>query len=142
MADDHRTPKAISPVSIKEVGEVREVKKSIVRIGGLESCLNGQAIEFASGVKGMVMGFDPQGVLGLLLGYEAKVRSGEKVVSQFEPFRIPTGTGFLGRVVDVFGNPCDKKGSIIPDSFQSVFRNAPETMERGVTDQPLETGIG
>ncbi len=141
MVDDHRTPKAISHISIKEVGEVRAVKKSIVRIGGLESCLNGQVIEFASGVKGIVMGFDAKGVLGLILGYEAKVRSGEKVVSQFEPFRIPTGTGFLGRVIDVFGNPCDNKGPIIPDSFQSVFRNAPETMDRGGTDQPLETGI-
>lgn len=141
MIDDRRTLKAISPISIKEVGEVREVKKSIVRIGGLESCLNGQMIEFASGVKGIVMGFDAKGVLGLILGYEATVRSGEKVVSQFEPFRIPTGIGFLGRVVDVFGNPCDQKGRIIPDSFQSVFRDAPETMDRGGTDQPLETGI-
>ena len=141
MIDDRRTLKAISPISIKEVGEVREVKKSIVRIGGLESCLNGQMIEFASGVKGIVMGFDAKGVLGLILGYEAKVRSGEKVVSQFEPFSVPTGIGFLGRVVDVFGNPCDQKGRIIPDSFQPVFRNAPDTMDRGGTDQPLETGI-
>ncbi|MFC1454448.1 F0F1 ATP synthase subunit alpha, partial [Verrucomicrobiota bacterium] len=141
MIDSSRKTMASSHISIKEVGEVREVKKSIVRIAGLESCLNGQMIEFASGVKGIVMGFDAKGVLGLILGYEAKVRSGEKVISQFEPFRIPTGPGFLGRIVDVFGNPCDMKGSIIPDSFQPVFREAPETMDRGGTDQPLETGI-
>ncbi len=140
MVDLYRAERANSPISLKELGTVREVKKSIVRIGGLENCLNGQVIEFASGVKGMIMGFDEGGVLGLILGYEAKVRRGEKVYSRFEPFRIPAGEGFLGRVIDVFGNPCDRKGPVFADTHQSLFKDAPETMDRGQTEQPLETG--
>ncbi len=140
MVDNYRGTKTASAISIKEVGTVSEVKKSIVRIGGLEGCLNGQVIEFASGVKGIIMGFDEHGVLGLILGHEAKVRTGEQVYSEFEPFSIPVGEGYLGRIVDVFGNACDKKGPILFDASQPVFKDAPETMDRGETDQPLETG--
>lgn len=133
--------KITSPICLKEIGEVREVKKSIVRIGGMENCLNGQAIKFSSGVKGIVMGFDEHRVLGLILGYEAKVRTGENVYSEFEPFCVPVGEEYLGRIIDIFGNSCDGKGDILADERQPIFKDAPETMDRGETDEPLETGI-
>lgn len=128
-------------VEIKEVGTVKDVRRGIARIEGLSSCINSQMIHFASGTKGIVMGFNEKDVWALVMGDETSVSSGEEVISKIEPFRVPVGKGYLGRVVNSLAEPMDNRGPIKPDDFYPVFREATGVIDRMPVDTPLETGI-
>lgn len=128
-------------LDIKEEGTVLEVRRSIVRIEGLPHCLNGQLIDFSGGSKGMIMGFNEDEVLALILGSRHDVRPGEKVYGREESFKVPVGQKFIGRVVNSLCEPCDRKGVIENNGFTPLFREAPSVLEREPIIRPLETGI-
>ncbi|MFQ5541435.1 MAG: F0F1 ATP synthase subunit alpha [Candidatus Binatia bacterium] len=125
---------------VKEVGRVTEVRKAIASIVGLPSCLYGQMVHFSNDVKGMVVGFDEEKVMAQVLGDETQIKSGDEVISRAEPFKVPVGRGFVGRVVDSLSRPCDGQGKVEADDFYHVFRVAPGVMERIPLSQPLYTG--
>ncbi len=126
-------------IRIKETGKVRAVKKIIARVGGLSNFMNGQLVNFSSGTKGMIVGFQEGDILVLILGEENRVRIGQEVYSAQEELKIPVGEGFPGRIVNALGEPVDGKGPIAGEHYP-IFRDAPETMDRGEADSFLETG--
>ena len=63
----------LSPLEIKEVGYIEEIKPGILKISGLEHCMVGEVFEVENGTKGIIIGFDEKEVLGLLLGNESSV---------------------------------------------------------------------
>jgi F-type H+-transporting ATPase subunit alpha len=132
----------VAPFKIKlsETGTIKDIKKMIVRITGLPSCLNGQLVDFGGGNKGIVMGFDEHDVLALLLGDDSGVRLGQSVTGISEPFTIPIGGAYLGRMVDALGNPCDGKGPIQADANRAVFSNSPLLTERAPVASSLHSG--
>lgn len=127
-------------IKLSETGTIKDIKKMIVRIAGLPSCLNGQLVDFGSGIKGIIMGFDEEDVLALLLGDDSKIRLGQSVSGVSEPFAIPVGGNYLGRTVDALGNPCDGKGEIQPDGHRAVFSTSPLLTERAPVDSFLHSG--
>lgn len=131
----------IPSLEIREVGTVRDVKHGIVRAVGLPSCLYGQVVELASGVKGMVMGFDPSTVSIIVLGDDRRIHVGETVCSQSELLSVPVGEGFIGRVVDCLGQPLDGKGAISAHEVSPAFRQAAGVMDREPLTDPLVTGV-
>ncbi len=133
---------AVSPFKIKisETGVIKDIKKMIVRITGLPSCLNGQLVDFGSGNKGIIMGYDQDDVLALLLGSDAGVRLGQPVTGNSEPFTIPVGNAMIGRMVDAMGMPCDGRGDIISDVLRPVFSPSPLITERAPVEKMLFTG--
>lgn len=131
----------VEPLEIKEIGSVKEVKKGIAKIAGFGSCINGQLIEFSSGLKGLVIGFNEEEVLGLILGEESSIALGEKVFAQQEILGVGTGEEVLGRVVGSLGEPYDGKGKVNPRTFSPIFREAPGVMDRIPITRPLHTGI-
>ncbi len=134
--------KSLQPAfDIREVGRVTSVREFIARVQGLPSCLNGQKVEFQEGDTGMVMGFNHESVLVLVFGNKARLRAGSQVYSRAEPFVVPVGNGFIGRVISSLGAPVDGLGAIAPHSFNSIFRDAPAVMEREPVKDPLETGL-
>lgn len=128
-------------VSIKELGEVMEIRKSIVKVEGLNHCMVGQLISFVNGSKGFVMGFNEKEVLVLLLGMAENLRAGDKVYSEINPFRIPVGEKFLGRIVTALCEPIDGKGEIRPDASYDIFQEAPAVLDRVPINEMLVTGI-
>lgn len=128
-------------VSIKELGEIREIRKSIIKVEGLSHCMVGQLVNITGGAKGFVMGFNEKEVLVLLLGNPDKLRAGDKVYSESVTFRIPVGEKFLGRVVSPLCEPLDGKGSIQADASFDIFRDAPQVLDRVPIDEMLPTGI-
>jgi F-type H+-transporting ATPase subunit alpha len=131
----------VSPIRIKEIGRVKAVKKAIATVAGLSNFMNGQLVEFASGTKGLIVGFNEEEMLILILGEESTVRIGQDVYSAQEEFKIPVGEGFIGRIVNALAEPLDGKGPITPRSeYYAVFRDAPDTMDRGAVTSCLETG--
>ena len=127
-------------MKLAETGVVRDVKKIIARVKGLPSCLNGQLVDFGDGVRGIVMGFDREDVLVLILGDETKVRMGNSVSGISEPFTIPVGEKCLGRMINALGEPVDGKQMLVPDARRPVMRDSPSITDRAPVNQPLMTG--
>ena len=126
---------------IREVGRVTSVREFIVKVAGLPSCINGQRVEFSNGDQGMVMGFTESHALVLLFGNKSKVHAGQEVYSRGEPFVIPVGDEFLGRVVTAMGEPMDGLGPIASEKTNPIFYEAPGVMERVPVKDALETGV-
>ena len=54
---------------------------------------------------------------------------------------VPVGTGTLGRIMDVLGNPIDECGDVKADTTWEIHRSAPSYEEQASTTELLETGI-
>ncbi len=66
---------------------------------------------------------------------------GMPVYAAGEPIKVPVGEGVLGRVMNVLGEPIDKKGEITCEKRMSIHRKAPEFSEQSPSVRVLETGI-
>jgi F-type H+/Na+-transporting ATPase subunit alpha len=140
--DEARLDKIKVPfIDVTEVGLVKDVRLGIVKVEGLPSCAYGQMVQFSRGAKGIVMGFNRQEVLIVLLGNEDSVSVGDTVNSSSELISVPVGDGFLERIVNSLGEPLDGKWEIIPADFYPVFQEAPGVMQREPISEPLCTGI-
>ncbi|MFH1245732.1 MAG: F0F1 ATP synthase subunit alpha [Candidatus Omnitrophota bacterium] len=147
---------------IREVGEIKEIKKSVAKVTGLSSCMNGQVLDITAkanpvsssgtyGAKGMIMGFSEDAALILLLGKTEEVKVGDRAYSSMESFKIPAGEGFRGRIVNALAEPLDGKGPIvscvetqdaqrIAQDAYPIFRDAPGVLERVPITEVFETG--
>lgn len=66
---------------------------------------------------------------------------GLPVYAAGEPIKVPVGPGVLGRVMNVLGEPIDKKGKIDGVKQMSIHRQAPDFFEQSPSTRVLETGI-
>ncbi|MBI2442205.1 MAG: F0F1 ATP synthase subunit alpha [Lentisphaerae bacterium] len=128
-------------IDVKEFGLVKEIKKDIVKIDGLKSCLNMELVSFSSGGFGMVMGFNESETLALVISPSVEVKVGDKVYSRKVPLTIAVGMRFVGRIVNALSEPLDGKGAIEPDDMYPVFKVAPGVLERDPVTATMETGI-
>lgn len=131
----------IGSLELRDTGNIKEIKRGIVKITGLFNCINGQLVELHPNIKGIVIGFTEKEVLSLALGDDRQLMVGDTVYAEEGVFKIPVGNNFIGRIVNSFGVPCDEKGKIQEDDFYPVFIEAPGVMERQPVKEPLETGI-
>ncbi|MFH0986388.1 MAG: F0F1 ATP synthase subunit alpha [Candidatus Omnitrophota bacterium] len=131
----------IESVSVSEVGRVKEIRQSIIKVDGLQNCMLGQLVTFTNGTKGFVMGFNQNEVLVLLLGMSKGIKSGDNVYVREESFKIPVGKNFSGRIINSLCESLDGKGSIEEDAFAEIFREAPAVLDREPVNQMMATGI-
>jgi F-type H+/Na+-transporting ATPase subunit alpha len=127
-------------MKVQEKGRIKDIKEIIVRIEGLPSCLNGQILDMGDGVRGIIMGFDETDVLALVLGDPGKLRMGKEITGISEPFKIPVGDGFVGRMVTAMGEPCDQRDPIPPENHYPVFRDSPPIIARAHVNEFFSTG--
>lgn len=66
---------------------------------------------------------------------------GLDVIATGESITIPVGTEALGRVMNVLGEPIDKKGPINSSERWSIYRDAPKYFEQNNSTEQFETGI-
>ena len=78
-------------LQIREIGKVKEVKKSIAKIVGLNQCMIGQLLDITANVKGLIMGFVEGEIIVFLLGRIEEVKVGLAVQSDMQPFTISVG---------------------------------------------------
>ncbi len=83
----------------------------------------------------------PRSFYCLALTSTAKMARGMKVLGTGEPLLMPTGTGMLGRVINIFGQPIDGLGEIQSTDTRPLYRAAPEYSEVLATEEIWETGI-
>jgi F-type H+-transporting ATPase subunit alpha len=125
---------------IREVGQVESVRKFIVIVKGLPSCMNGQIVEFANGTPGLVMGFNEDRVQVLVLGDATAIRSGDEVYNKGKSLILPVSDRFIGRIVNSLCQPQDNEGPVEAKEFYPVFKVAPGVMDRAPVKETLETG--
>ena len=58
-----------------------------------------------------------------------------------EPITVPVGPQTLGRVLNVLGEPVDKKGPVETEKRHPIHRSAPTLEEQSTELEMLETGI-
>jgi F-type H+-transporting ATPase subunit alpha len=128
-------------VAVSETGTVLKVGDGIVRIYGLENALAGELLEFAGGLKGMVLNLEEDNVGAAVLGDDRGIKEGDIVKRTGEIVSIAVGPATLGRVLDGLGNPIDGGPPIPRDIIKPVEIKAPGIIGRKSVHEPMETGI-
>jgi F-type H+-transporting ATPase subunit alpha len=131
----------ISPLQVKEYGVVAEIKQDIAHITGLTNCMNGQLVHFDGGSTGVIVGFDGEYELAMIVKNGAKIKPGDKLYSTIESCTVPVGDAFLGRIVNGLAEPTDGQGPVKADHRYPIFNEAPSVLERTPLKESLETGV-
>ncbi|MGH7234452.1 MAG: sodium-transporting two-sector ATPase, partial [Candidatus Saccharimonadales bacterium] len=122
------------------IGEVAAVNDFLIKISGMQPVNVRSLVLFEDGSKGYVTEVGEQFTNVLHLGTES-LSVGARVVVQHDDLVTRVGKDFIGRVINVFGEPLDGKGPIAAEATWPVFNDAPPLSERfGLSDQ-LATGV-
>lgn len=122
------------------VGEIIGIDTFLIKVRGLQPTNVHALIRFQDGSKGYVHHVYEDYVMVMKLGTTV-LEIGMVCVIQHEELLTKVGKNYIGRVVNIFGEPIDGKGPIEPDTTWDVFHNAPMLYERKLLDTQLETGI-
>ncbi len=122
------------------VGEVIAVEQFLVKVTGLQPCNPRSLVMFEDGTKGFVHQIYESYVVILHLGNQP-LHVGAVAVVQHDELVCKVGKDFIGRVINVMGEPIDGKGPIAADSVWPVFNTAPPLYARKLLDTQFETGV-
>lgn len=122
------------------VGEIIGIDSFMVSVRGLQPTNVHATVRFEDGTRGYVHEIFEDHVIVMKLD-PSPLHMGAVCVIEAHDIMTPVGKNFIGRVVNVFGEPIDGKGEIIPDQEWDVFHGAPMLYERELLDTPVETGV-
>jgi F-type H+-transporting ATPase subunit alpha len=122
------------------IGEVIAVDRYLVRLRGMHPVNQHSLILFEDGSKGFVHYIYEDQVEVLHLG-DTTLTVGMTAVMQHDKLVCKVGKDFIGRVINVMGEPLDGKGPVAADAVRPVFNNAPPIYQRKQLSDQLETGI-
>ena len=128
-------------VEIYQTGSVISLSDGICRVSGLSDVMAGEMIEFASGLRGMVMDLEKDNVGVVLLGNYDSVQEGEAVRRTGRILSVPVGEALIGRVVDALGRPVDGRGLIHAEGSRPIESPAPGVIDRKSVSVPMQTGL-
>ena len=66
---------------------------------------------------------------------------GDRVIDTGGPISVPVGPGLLGRMLNVFGDPIDKKGALQQNNLRSIHKQSVSISERTTQTEIFHTGI-
>ena len=111
------------------VGEIIGIDSFMVNIKGLQPTNVHATVRFEDDTRGYVHQVLEDHVVVMKLD-PSPLHIGMVCVIEARDIMIPVGKNFVGRVVNVFGEPIDGKGPIVADQEWDVFHNAPALFER------------
>ena len=134
-----------SSVDVREVGTVMQIGDGIAQVDGLKGAMAGELLEFVSSdgktVMGMALNLDRDKVGAVLLGETSLIGENDQVRTTGRIVEVPSGKGFLGRIVNPLGEPIDGRGPIEAEGIRPVEFRAPGVIERKGVHEPIQTGI-
>ncbi len=77
----------------------------------------------------------------IALGSTDGLKRGLNVDNTGKAISVPVGKKTLGRIMDVLGNPIDRKGDVGAEEHWEIHRDAPAYDEQAASNEILETGI-
>lgn len=122
------------------VGEILGIDSFMVKVKGLQPSNVHATVRFDDDTRGYVHEVLEDYVVVMKLD-PTPLHIGSVCVIESRDIMTPVGKNFIGRVVNVFGEPLDGKGAIEADDEWDVFHGAPMLYERQLLDQPVETGV-
>jgi F-type H+-transporting ATPase subunit alpha len=126
----------------EEIGTVLQVGDGVARIYGLSNVQSGELLEFADGLKALVLNLEEDNVGAVILGDYYNIKEGDTAKRTNTSVSVNVGDGLLGRVINTLGEPLDGKGAIKGDLFNMPLeRKAPGVIYRQPVNEPLQTGI-
>lgn len=128
-------------IKLKEHGTVAEIRQDVVNVTGLTNCMNGQLVTIGGSSRGVIVGFDPDYVLVLVVDEGNPIKPGDKVTTTIDEFRIPVGENFIGRRFNALARPMDNLGPIKESHSHTIFSQAPGVLERTPLNEVLQTGV-
>ncbi len=94
------------------------------------------------GIKMQVHSTSAPGIYNcLLLTPLRNANRTSRVENSGQPIQIPVGAPLLGRVIDIFGNPKDGKGSLTTKETRPIYNEAPLYSDIADRKELLATGI-
>ena len=90
-------------IDVAETGTVLSAGDGIARVYGLDNALAGELVEFAGGLRGMVLNLEEDNVGVAIMGGSRGVKEGDLVRRTGRIIEVPVGEQLLGRVVDALG---------------------------------------
>jgi len=125
----------------KEVGFVVNAKGYLLSLRGLPSARINDILIDDDNNKAIVASLQENAVNALLLN-NSPVKAGNRFSLTKKKLRYSFGNHLFGRIVDVFGNPIDGKGSFPKSNTELIFeRVAPGISKRKEITEQFETGI-
>lgn len=122
------------------VGEIIGIDSFMVSVKGLQPTNVHATVRFQDDTRGYVHQIFEDHVVVMKLD-PSPLHIGVVCVIESRDIMTPVGKNFIGRVVNVFGEPLDGKGAIVADQEWDVFHGAPMLYERELLDTPVETGV-
>jgi FliI/YscN family ATPase len=92
-------------------------------------------------VRTQVIGFRNGNVLSMPLEEIDGVQLSDRLVARRDDAQVAVGPDLLGRVLDGFGKPIDRKPPIRPESYYRLYQPPGSPLDREHIVEPLETGI-
>jgi len=122
------------------VGEITGIDSFMVNVSGLQPSNVHATVRFEDGTRGYIHQIFEDHTMVMKLD-ATPLHTGMVCVIEKKDIMVPVGKNFVGRVINVFGEPLDGKGDIVPDQEWDVFHPAPMLYERELLDTPVETGV-
>lgn len=143
LASVIRDLKALDPV--RHEGRVKALEGLRIEVSGPAEALRlGAAARFGDeqGPRGELVGFEGERAILLACDPLEGLAPGAPVYFSSRPEAIRPSAGWLGRVIDAFGEPLDGKGPL-PSGFRprAVRAIAPHAQARARVDQKMALGV-
>ncbi len=125
--------------NIKEIGHIVSYFSGVAKIQGLPHVfLNETLLDENDNKVAIVIGFDERYVEAIFFndGFDEE----KPLFRSRELFSIPVSDDYIGKIVDGFGQPINKKDKIFGERA-SIFKNSPDIIDREPVVEPLSTGI-
>jgi F-type H+-transporting ATPase subunit alpha len=123
----------------QNVGIIREVGDGVARVEGLSDAMLNEMLDLGHGITGLALDLDETEVGVVILGDYTRLQEGDEVRTTGKLLQVPVGTGLMGRVVNMLGEPVDGKGPIRSDVAYPVEKMAPGIIRRRPVNQPVQT---
>ena len=92
-------------------------------------------------IRTQVIGFRNGNVLSMPLEELDGIQLHDRIVARQEESRVAVGPGLIGRVIDGFGQPVDRKPKIKPHGLYELYQSPCSPMDREHIVEPIATGI-
>ena len=84
---------------------------------------------------------DANTVRGIALTPTQGLKRGDEIIDMGHPLQVPVGSGLLGRMFNVFGEPIDGGDVLTPEKLVPIYQKSLSLAERTTTAEIYETGI-
>ncbi|MDR3262835.1 MAG: F0F1 ATP synthase subunit alpha [Clostridiales bacterium] len=122
-------------------GKIVSSSDGVIKISGLNSCKYGELLRVEGDKYAIALNLEEEYVGAVLLCNQDEVNLDDIIYSTGKVVEVPVGDALLGRVVNPLGIPIDGRGDIYTSKRRRIEFPAPQIVDRGTVDEPLETGI-